>query len=277
MFGVWRWCETMRKGEPVFELNGVCYSYARDRVALEDISLRVDSGDSVAVLGANGSGKSTLLKIMDGLIFPSSGTIRAFGRALSEGALELNRSEFARYFRRRVGMVFQDADSQLFCPVVREEVSFAPLQLGLSQEETERRVEDVLSLLRISDLKGRNPQALSEGEKRKVAIASVISANPDVLLLDEPSSDLDPRTRAWLREFLRELRCNGKTIVTATHDLELASETSERCVVLNEQHRIVGSGRTEEVLSDKGLLLEANLIYEHGDVAGAPLRSHPHA
>jgi cobalt/nickel transport system ATP-binding protein len=239
--------------------------------------LRVESGDSVAVLGANGSGKSTLLKIMDGLIPPSSGTIKAFGTTLSEAALELNRSEFARYFRRRVGMVFQDADSQLFSPVVWEEVSFAPLQQGLSKEETKRRVDDALSLLGVSNLKERNPQALSEGEKRKVAIASVLSASPDVLLLDEPSSDLDPRTRVWLQEFLGELHDNGKTIITATHDLELASETSEHCVILDESHRLVGSGRTEELLDDTELLLGANLIHEHQHRHGLTFHSHPHA
>jgi len=261
----------------VFDLDRVCFSYAPQRNALEDFSLKVKAGDSIAVLGANGSGKSTLLKIMDGLIYPSSGVIKAFGTALNENALELNRSEFARYFRRRVGMVFQDADSQLFSPRVWEEVSFAPLQLGLSQSETQRRINEALSLLGISDLRDRSPQALSEGEKRKVAIASVLSASPDVLLLDEPSSDLDPRTKVWLQEFLGELHESGKTIITATHDLELAAVTSDSCVILDEQHRMAGAGLTDEVLDNINLLLKANLIHEHAHRHNLIFHSHPHA
>lgn len=261
----------------MFDLDRVFFSYAPQRNALEDFSLKVKAGDSIAVLGANGSGKSTLLKIMDGLIYPSSGVIKAFGTALNENALELNRSEFARYFRRRVGMVFQDADSQLFSPRVWEEVSFAPLQLGLSQSETQRRINEALSLLGISDLRDRSPQALSEGEKRKVAIASVLSASPDVLLLDEPSSDLDPRTKVWLQEFLGELHESGKTIVTATHDLELAAVTSDSCVILDEQHRMAGTGPTDEVLDNFDLLLKANLIHEHAHRHNLIFHSHPHA
>ena len=156
-------------------------------------------------------------------------------------------------------------------------MSFAPLQQGLSEEETKRRVDDALSLLGVSDLRERNPQALSEGEKRKVAIASVLSASPDVLLLDEPSSDLDPRTRVWLQEFLRELHESGKTIITATHDLELALETSEHSVILDEGHRVAGSGRTEEILDDTKLLLKANLIHEHQHRHGPTFHTHPHA
>ncbi len=263
--------------ERIFELQGVGYHYPPDRPALRDVSLTVDAGDAMTILGANGSGKSTLLKILDGLVSPTSGTVRAFGTTLTEAALELNRSEFARYFRRRVGLVFQDADSQLFSPVVREEVAFAPLQMGLSQEETRTRVEDALSLLGIAHLKDRSPQALSEGEKRKVAIASVLSGNPDVLLLDEPSSDLDPRTRVWLQEFLGELHRSGKTIVTATHDLELASETSERCMVLDEEHGVAIADRTERVLEDLDLLLRANLIHQHAHRHGTLVHTHPHA
>ena len=262
--------------ERIFELQGVGYYYPPDRLALKDISLTVEAGDAVAVLGANGSGKSTLLKILDGLVSPTSGIVRAFGTTLSEAALELNRSEFAKYFRRRVGLVFQDADSQLFSPVVKEEVAFAPLQMGLSQEEAGRRVADTLSLLGIVHLKDRSPQALSEGEKRKVAIASVLSGNPDVLLLDEPSSDLDPRTRVWLQEFLVELHGGGKTVVTATHDLELASETSDICMVIDEQHGAAAIGRTGKILDDLDLLLRTNLIHEHAHRHGSAVHTHPH-
>lgn len=258
-------------------MRNISYCYPGGHSALTDISMVVRVGESIAILGANGSGKSTLLKILCGLIFAPSGTVRAFGSALSEAGMELNRSEFARYFRPRVGMVFQDADSQLFSPVVWEEVSFAPLQLGLPEQDVQKRVDDALTLLGIPHLKNRSPQSLSEGEKRKVALASVLSLNPDVLLLDEPSSDLDPRTKVWLEGFLNELHGAGKTIVTATHDLELAADISDRCIVLNEQHGIAGEGRTQEMLNNWNLLLESNLVHVHAHRHGQVLHTHPHA
>jgi cobalt/nickel transport system ATP-binding protein len=263
--------------ELIFELQNVTFQYPGNHLALNGISMNVKAGDSIAILGANGSGKSTLLKILCGLIFPSSGTVKAFGSTLSEAGMELNRSEFARYFRRRVGMVFQDADSQLFSPVVSEEVSFAPLQLGLPEQELQKRVNESLSLLGISHLRDRTPQSLSEGEKRKVAIASVLSLGPDILLLDEPSSDLDPRTKVWLESFLTELHDSGETIITATHDLELAADTSDRCIILNEQHSLAGEGLTEEILGDWDLLLNVNLVHAHAHRHGLVLHTHPHA
>ena len=264
-------------GETIYELEKVCYTYVGNHPALRDVSIKVRAGESVAFLGANGSGKSTLLKIMDGLIFPSSGIVKAFGSPLSEGGMELNRSEFARYFRKRVGMVFQDADSQLFSPVVWEEVSFAPLQLGLPAAELKKRVDEALSLLGIPHLRDRSPQSLSEGEKRKVAIAAVLSSNPDVLLLDEPSSDLDPRTKVWLEGFLMELNRGAKTIVLATHDLELAADVTDRCVIFDEQHGVAGDGPTDKMLADWELLLKVNLAHEHPHRHGGVVHTHPHA
>jgi cobalt/nickel transport system ATP-binding protein len=267
----------VQDSELVFELQNVSYSYPSNHSALCGISMNVKAGESIAILGANGSGKSTLLKILCGLIFPSSGTVKAFGCALTEVGMELNRSEFARYFRRKVGMVFQDADSQLFSPVVWEEVSFAPLQLGLPEQEVYKRVNEALSLLGISHLRNRSPQSLSEGEKRRVAIASVLSLNPEILLLDEPSSDLDPRTKVWLEGFLQELHRSGKTIITATHDLELAADTSDRCIVLTEQHGMAGEGTIQQVLGNWDLLLNVNLVHVHAHRHGQVLHTHPHA
>jgi cobalt/nickel transport system ATP-binding protein len=261
----------------IFELQNAYYSYPGNHPALSNVSMNVKAGESIAILGANGSGKSTLLKILCGLIFPSSGTVKAFGSTLSEAGMELNRSEFARYFRRRVGMVFQDADSQLFSPVVWEEVAFAPLQLGLPQQDVQKRVNEALILLGIPHLRNRSPQSLSEGEKRKVAIASVLSSGPDILLLDEPSSDLDPRTKVWLEGFLNELHDGGKTIITATHDLELAADTSNRCIILDEQHSMAAQGPTEEMLNNWDLLLKANLVHVHAHKHGQVFHTHPHA
>ena len=133
------------------------------------------------------------------------------------------------------------------------------------------------SLLGIQHLRNRSPQSLSEGEKRKVALASVLSLAPDILLLDEPSSDLDPRTKVWLEGFLNELHDSGKTIITATHDLELAADTSNRCIILDEQHRMAGEGPTEEMLDNWDLLLNANLVHVHAHKHGQVLHTHPHA
>jgi cobalt/nickel transport system ATP-binding protein len=263
--------------EFIFELRNVSYSYSNNHAAVRNISFDAKAGDSVAILGANGSGKSTLLKILCGLIFPTMGTVRAFGSMLTEAGMELNRSEFAKYFRRRVGMVFQDADSQLFSPLVWEEVSFAPLQLGISEQDVQKRVDESLSLLGIQHLRDRSPQSMSEGEKRKVALASVLSSGPDVLLLDEPSSDLDPRSKVWLEGFLTELPNGGKTIITATHDLELAADTSDRCIILDEEHALAREGSTEEILGNWDLLLNTNLVHVHAHRHGRVFHTHPHA
>jgi cobalt/nickel transport system ATP-binding protein len=174
-------------------------------------------------------------------------------------------------------MIFQDADSQLFSPLVWEEVSFAPLQLGIPERDVQKRVNESLSLLSIQHLRDRSPQSLSEGEKRKVALASVLSSGPDILLLDEPSSDLDPRTKVWLESFLIELHDGGKTIITATHDLELAADTSDRCIILDEEHALASEGPTEEILGNWNLLLNANLVHVHAHRHGRVFHTHPHA
>ena len=158
-------------------------------------------------MGANGSGKSTLLKILDGLVFPTAGTVKAFGAPLTEDALE--DPAFRREFRSRVGFVFQEADVQLFCSNARDELAFGPLQLGLPEDEVERRVDEVAAQLRIEKLLDRPPYSLSGGEKKRVAIASVLTMEPQVLLLDEPSSALDPRSQVWLLGVLEDVEARG--------------------------------------------------------------------
>ena len=160
--------------------------------ALRDVSLTVSESERVALLGANGSGKSTLLALLAGLIEPGGGELFAFGEPLT--AARLRDDAFAHAFRRRVGIVFQSSDAQLFSPTVRDEVAFGPLHLRLADDEIVRRVEDTLRMLDLDDLAERAPYNLSGGEKKKVALASVLAINPDVLMLDEPTSGLDPRT-----------------------------------------------------------------------------------
>jgi cobalt/nickel transport system ATP-binding protein len=246
---------------PIFELSAVSYRYHASIPAIEGISLSIQSGESLAILGANGSGKSTLLHMLDGLIFPSSGVVRAFGDVLTEDKLETD--AFRHFFRSRVGFVFQNPDIQLFCPKVYDEIAFGPLQLGLPEGEVVKRVDDVLEMLGISSLKDRTPNQLSGGEKKRVAIASVLSLNPLVLLMDEPTSSLDLRTRHWLIGLISELRKAGKTIITTTHDISLVKRISSRVIVLGEDHSLIADGTPPEIITDHDLLHQANIIHEH--------------
>ncbi|HTX92279.1 MAG TPA: ABC transporter ATP-binding protein [Anaerolineales bacterium] len=245
----------------VFDIRDISYAYDGKQAALENVSLTVRPGESLVILGANGCGKSTLLKLLDGLYFPTSGTIQAFGDPLTEAALR--RDDFNFAFRRRVGLVFQDTDVQLFSASVMDEVAFAPLQLGIGREEVLLRVEQAMQALRIEKLRDRPPHRLSGGEKRRVALASLLSLDPQVWLLDEPTSGLDPRSQSWLVEFILKLRSEGRTIVTATHDLGVAKEIASAISVFDESHHLVASGAPGEILGDHDLLHRCNLSHFH--------------
>jgi len=241
----------------IFEVDDVGFIYDGPIVALEHFSLVVKLGERLAILGSNGSGKSTLLKILDGLYFPTSGSVHAFGQPLGEEALRDDRFNFE--FRRRVGFVFQDSEAQLFMPTVWEEVAFAPLQLGVDQDEVQRRVGQALQALQIEKLRDRAPHQLSGGEKKRVALASVLSLAPEVWLLDEPSAGLDPRSVSWLIEFVETQRQTGKTAVIATHDLGLVEAAADRVCVLDEAHHLIAEGTPREILADRSLLIASNL------------------
>ncbi|GAA3455598.1 energy-coupling factor ABC transporter ATP-binding protein [Dactylosporangium matsuzakiense] len=243
----------------IFQCQGLSYRYLERFTALDDVDLTVAAGETVALLGANGCGKSTLLKVLDGLLFAERGTFTAFGAPVTEDALE--DEQFNRGFRARVGFVFQNSDAQVFSPSVREEIAFGCLQLGLPRDEVAGRVDDVMAMLDITDLSDRAPFQLSGGQKKRVAIASVLVMNPEVLLFDEPTAALDPRTQFWLIELLEELRAAGKTIVLATHDLDSLPHLADRCAVFSEAHRIIADAPTAEILDNRDLLLEANLIH----------------
>ncbi len=250
--------------DAVFECRDLHYRYLDRFPALDGVSLDVRPGERVALLGPNGCGKSTLLKVLDGLIFADSGTFTAFGHPVTEDNLE--DEQFSRGFRSRVGFVFQNSDTQVFSPTVREEVAFGCLQLGLSTMETAARVDDVLAMLDIADLADRAPFQLSGGQKKRVAIASVLVMNPEVLLFDEPTAALDPRTQQWLIDLIVELGAAGKTIVLATHDLDALDVLADRCLVFAEDHTITRTGTPDEILADHDLLLRANLIHERSRI-----------
>ncbi len=260
--------------EEIFRLEGVEHSYGDGIPALSGIDLAIRPGEHVSIIGANGSGKSTLLKMMDGLVFPSKGSISAYGRRLTEDAVD--DPEFRRFFRSRVGFVFQDADVQLFCSSVLDELAFGPLQLGLEPREVQKRIDSVARALHIEGLLNRAPYGLSGGEKKRVAIASVLAIEPDVLLLDEPTNALDPRSQVWLLNLLFELKREGKTVVAATHDLSIVEDFSDRVIVLSESHEVVADGSPDAVLSDREMLLSVNLIHEHVHRHGDVVHIHEH-
>lgn len=259
---------------PIFELRAVTYRYLNQASGLSDITMQIQSGQAIVVLGANGSGKSTLLKILDGLYFPQEGDALAYGVPLTEKTLQ--DSAFARDFRRKVGLVFQDPDVQLFLPTVKDELAFAPLQMGLSRARVKERVEQAFELLGIAGLADRAPYHLSEGEKKKVALAAALTLDPEVWLLDEPTASLDPRTQSWVIDFLFQLSERGKTLVIATHDLEIAYLVAHQCYVLGEDHSLLQEGQPQEVLEDQGLLIEANLIHSHRHYHPSETHKHPH-
>jgi cobalt/nickel transport system ATP-binding protein len=257
----------------IFDLKDVAYEYRRGQVALDGISFRVGEGEQVALLGANGSGKSTLLKMLDGLYPPKSGDLQVFGEKVEN--LDA-RAEAAHRFHKRVGLVFQDPDVQLFSPTVGDDVAFGPLQLNLPLREVRQRVEKALDQMEIAHLRDRAPFELSGGEKKRAAIASVLSLEPDVILLDEPTAALDPRTKWVLVNLIQRMGAEGKTIITATHELEIVPTIARRVVVLGENRRVLADAPTAEVLGNDPLLIEANLIHEHLHRHATMTHAHPH-
>lgn len=245
--------------QPLFEAIDLHYSYGKI-TALNGLNLSVADGERLAFLGANGSGKSTLLRLLDALYFPSSGQLAFRGANLTE---ELFDDEtFAFQFRRDVALVFQNPDVQLFCPTVYEEVAFGPLQMKWSKEIIRTRVAETLDLLKISHLSDRIPHHLSGGEKKKVALASALILDPQVILLDEPAAALDPRSQMQIIDFLIEWGSKSKTIITATHDLHTLEDIADRCVVF-EQGAIIASGAPHDILHDQDLLRRSNLMHSH--------------
>jgi cobalt/nickel transport system ATP-binding protein len=244
--------------ELLFELRDVRYVYNGRQTALDGVDLEIRRGERVALLGPNGSGKSTLLKLLDGILAPTGGTMRALGRDVAAVAA----GQDAFRFHREVGLVFQDPDVQLFSPTVWDDVAFGPLQLGLPNDDVRERCDEALGAMEIAHLARRAPFELSGGEKKRAAIASVLSLRPDVVLLDEPTAALDPRTKWVLVNLIQRLGQSGKTIVTATHELEIVPIIADRVVVIGEEQRVLADGPAEHILGDRELLIRANLIHE---------------
>lgn len=262
----------MSTANPAYEIRDLAFRYP-DATALDGLSLTIARGERLAILGANGSGKSTLLRLLDGLERPLHGSIVFDGDELSEG--KLSEERFATAFRRRVGFVFQNPDVQLFNPTVFDEVAFAPLQLGWPPDEVRRRVRELLEAMRLSHLRERSPHRLSGGEKKRVALASVLVYEPDVLLLDEPTVGLDPRSQSEIIDRIVEWG-GTKTIVCATHELDIVEDIADRCCVID-QGRLLAEGTPETILGDGALLGRASLVHAHRHAhAPGELHAHPH-
>ena len=221
--------------EPIIELKDVCFAYD-EHVALRHIDLHIHPGETVVLQGSNGCGKSTMLKLLNGLISPNEGTFKFRGEVVDEKFLKDKQK--SKKFHQQVGFIFQNSDIQLFCGSVEEEIAFGPLQMGLSDEEVQKRVDDVIRLIDIEKLRDRAPYHLSGGEKKKVALACILSMNPDVLVLDAPLAGLDQKTQDWLVHFLRQLQLGGKTLIISTHNYQLAELVGHRFVMMNEDHEI---------------------------------------
>ncbi len=260
--------------EPIFDLRNVCYRYNSEVAALANVTFGVERGARIAIMGANGSGKSTLLRILDGLYFPDQGTIHVFGEPLNEE--QLQDEAFAFRFRRRVALVFQNPDVQLFNPTVFDEIAFGPLQMRWPKPQIRARVTEMLALFEITHLKDRSPHRLSGGEKKRVALASVLILEPEVLLMDEPTAALDPKSQSMVIDFLAGWAGSGKTIITTTHDLSTVDEIADHCLIF--QHgQMVAQGAPRTILADTTLLEQTNLIHAHRhshDERG--VHSHPH-
>jgi cobalt/nickel transport system ATP-binding protein len=246
----------LTSGTPIFELKHVSYRYRPHEPALLDLNLKVQDGEKIVILGPNGAGKTTLEKILAGIL-PAEGRFSAFGNPLSWQ--EIHNKNASAAYRRRVGAVFQQIDFRVVCATVFDEILFGPLKNGLSRDEAKERVEQVLDFCNIRRLVNRLPQNISGGEKKMVAIAAMLAENPQVMIFDEPTNDLDLENQKWLVAALNQLNDAGKTVITATHVLETARELADRVWIIGDNHRLIADGNVE-LLNDTNILNEAGIL-----------------
>jgi cobalt/nickel transport system ATP-binding protein len=237
---------------PALEVRGLAFAYPDGHAALHGVDLRIEAGERVALLGPNGAGKTTLVLHLNGIHLPAAGEVRITGLPVGKAAL--------KEIRRRVGVVFQDPDDQLFMPTVRDDVAFGPANLGLRGAELDRRVEAALAAVGMDGVAERPPHHLSFGQRRRVAVATVLAMEPDILVLDEPSSNLDPAGRRELADVLRSLEL---TMLMVTHDLPYALELCPRALVMDDGV-VVADGPTAELLGDRELMAAHRLELPFG-------------
>lgn len=215
------------------ELKNITFTYeGEEKPVIKDFNLSVEEGTCLAIMGENGSGKTTLFRILNGLSFPQKGNYIFDGDEITEKYLKNNQK--SKLFHKKIGYLFQNPDVMLFNGTVYDEIAFGPRQMGLIDEEVKARAEDCLKLFDIENLSDKAPYHLSGGQKKKVALAAVMSLNPDVLILDEPFAGFDGKTQEWLMDFLTELKKNEKTIIIATHNPEVANTIADSTIVMKE-------------------------------------------
>ena len=236
----------------LLETRDLSYTYPDGTPALREVNLKIERGEKIAFVGPNGSGKSTLFLLLNGTLRPTGGEV-----LLSEKSLRYDPRSL-REARRRVGIVFQNSDDQLFAPTVRQDVGFGPANLGLARSEVERKVDLALEYVGIEKLKDRPPHHLSGGQKKRAAIAGVMAMDPEVMILDEPLSNLDPAGSEEVMELLEELNQRGTTIIISTHDVDLAYRWSDRIYILADG-KVADQGRPEEIFGDLGLIFGSGL------------------
>lgn len=242
----------------MIELKDLSFSYNEDLEALKNISLTIYQGEAVALIGPNGSGKSTLLKLINGLIFAQEGRYLYKNTEITQSYLQ--KPSNSKKFHKSIGFVFQNSETQLFCTTVYDEIAFGPRQMDMTEDKVHERVTDILKLMQIEHLAHRVPYHLSGGEKKKVAIASVLVLNPEVIVFDEPMNGLDPKTKRFLRELMTTLNNSGKTIICSTHDFDYVQGIFNRALVFSKDHSIIRDGSYEEILKDEEFLRENNII-----------------
>ena len=237
--------------EVAVEMEGIRYVYPDGYVALDNVNLRIMKHERVAIMGPNGAGKTTLLMLVNGLFKPSEGHVNVLDVPVVGSNL--------REVRMKVGLVFQDPDDQLFCPTLWEDIAFGPLNMGLSEGEVARRTKEALEAVGLEGSGEKPPHHLSVGEKKKAAIATVLAMKPEILILDEPTANLDPRSRAELIELLDNLhKTQGVTLIVATHDVNFVPMLIDRVYVLNKGH-VIAEGSVRAIFSNFKLMKEANL------------------
>jgi len=240
------------------EVDRLAYAYPDGTQALYGVDLAIAKGERVALLGPNGAGKTTLVMHLNGILAAGHGTVRVAGTPVGKSTL--------KEIRQRVGLVFQDPDDQLFMPTVRDDVAFGPANMGIRGEELERRVRNALDLVGMAEAIDRPPHHLSFGQRRRIAVATVLVMEPEILVLDEPSSNLDPAARRELAEIIRSL---DVTVLMVTHDLPYALELCERSLILSDGV-IAADGPTRELLADETLLRNNRLELPYGFAIPAP-------
>ena len=239
-------------GEKIIEVSHLSYQYEGEYEALHDVSVSINAGEKIAVIGSNGAGKSTFFLNLNGVLTPHGGTVSYRGKVINKNKKDLN------YLRKNVGIVFQDADSQIIASTVFQEVSFGPMNLKLPKEEVKERVKEALDYMSIADMKDRPPHYLSGGEKKRVSIADIIAMKPEVIIFDEPTASLDPANASMLEEVLIKLEKEGRTILVSTHDVDFACRWAERVLVF-EGGEIIADGSPVEVFRMEEVLKRANL------------------